>query len=118
MDRPRTVMIVASDEDLRRSIVFALEAEGLPVESMAALTGVPSGDGFGCFVIDEKTLKAEGRSEPVPQTGATPVVLLVEKLPARQQALGMSVVDKPLLGPALVDAVLAAMAGQAGVAPT
>lgn len=110
MDRPRTVLIVASDEDLRRSIVFALEAEGLPVESMAALTGVPSGDGFGCFVIDETALKADGRSGPVPRTGATPIVLLVENLPARQESPGMSVVDKPLLGPALVSAVLAAMA--------
>lgn len=114
MDRPRTVLIVAQDEDLRRSIVFALEAEGLPVESMAALNGVPSGDGFGCFVIDEKTLKTDGRSATVPQVGATPIVLLVERLPARQDLIGMSVVDKPLLGPALVDAVLAAMAGQAG----
>lgn len=121
MKSARTVLIVAPDEELRRSIAFALEAEGLRVASQPRL--LPEGDArqetdIACLVVDEDALKDGNGGWPALADTALPVILLVDRLRAIPQIDGMSTLDKPLLGQVLVDAVLAAMARHAGFSST
>lgn len=111
MDSPRTVLIVAPDEELRRSIAFALEAEGLRVATQPSL---PANDenrqaGFACLVVDEDALEGDdGRWASLPEASPT-TILLVDRLRTLKPREGLSTIDKPLLGQVLVDAVIAAV---------
>lgn len=118
------VVVVVPDPELRRSIEFALEAEGFGIEShdrlVAALASPRIGDA-ACAVIDEAAIGGrKGKDAPALERIAPPVVLLVDQLRAVPQApAGIRVLTKPLLGRMLVETVLAVIAeGRAPAAST
>ncbi len=111
MDAKLTVLVVAPDQAIRRSLSFALEAEGYRVDASPGLhSGAlpPTGRETACAIVDEDALT--DRKNPVPELSGLylPVILLVEQrrhLPALPR---LSIIEKPPLGRDLLDAVAAA----------
>ena len=107
------VLVVAPDRELRRSIEFALEAEGFGISAhaeLAAALSSPRLECAACAVIDENAIGARSAAHLLPDHVGRPVVLLVDRLRADPQAApGMSVLTKPLLGRMLVETVAAAI---------
>jgi hypothetical protein len=108
----RSVLVVARDEGLRRSIAFALEVEGLLVVSSASLTTLPKEfqlAPFGCIVIDEDAVVSDKRGSDRMMEIAAPIVLLVDSMKTIPTSFCGAVLRKPLLGERLVKAVAGAL---------
>ncbi len=107
------VLIVAPHGGFRRSLEFALEAEGFAVDSHALLSTAVESSFLAaavCSVVDEDALLDWA---PEPETFnrlAKPVILLVDRLTPIPEQVGMTILTKPLLGTALIDSVHALVA--------
>lgn len=116
MDAIQTVLVVAPDKELRRSIVFALEAEGFWVRSCSLLSiaheyhrpGL-----FACIIIDENAIGGQRSGWEQVVSLATPSILLIDRMRHVPAIDLMTVLTKPLLGRVLVDAVFDAVNRQA-----
>ncbi|MBX9465308.1 MAG: transcriptional regulator [Aquamicrobium sp.] len=104
------VLVVVPDPELRRSVEFALEAEGFHVDSYALLTAALRSGGVehcACAIVDENAVSERSgignRLELIPQ----PVILLVDTLRSVPQTPHVTILTKPLLGRGLVDTVVA-----------
>lgn len=120
MNSIQMVLVVAPDEELRRSIEFALEAEGFPVQSQSQLSLAQElrGPGtFACIVIDENAIGGWKAGWDQVAQFASPIVLLIDQLQHIPEIDLMTVVTKPLLGRVLVEAVFHAVV-QGSPAPT
>lgn len=109
------VAIVDDDLAVCSSLKFSLELEGFTVftyGSGAELLDVGDLGGFNCFVIDQRMpamsgmeLIAKLREHKV----LTPAILIISQpnaaLSARATMAGVPIVEKPLLGNALVDRI-------------
>lgn len=101
------ILVVAPTDALQASLRFLLEEESYLVTTVASMdeaAALPAA--FACAVIDHHALKA-GRSR---ESGAfvelnCPVVLLANGPPGMTLPQAFRVVTKPLLGPALSQAV-------------
>jgi hypothetical protein len=106
-----TVLVVAPAGAMRRSLTFALEAEGYRVDARPRFDPGPlpqEGAGSACAIVDEDAL-ADRKNPAAELSGLNvPVILLVER--ARRMPAGFepSVIEKPPLGRDLLDAVAAA----------
>ena len=114
-ERPPVVVIVDDDPAVCGSLKFALELEGFTVRAYAGATELLRAGDLGvcdCFVIDQRMpvmsgmeLIAKLRDRDV----LTPTILLISDpnpaLSARAGAAGIPIVEKPLLGNALVDRI-------------
>jgi DNA-binding response OmpR family regulator len=103
-----TVLVVASDEGFRRSLVFVLEAEGFGVDPHARLSmamASPLAGMADCAVIDEDAVR--GRLSEWRELGrfAKPTVLLMDRLRPLPDLADARVLIKPFLGHTLVEAV-------------
>lgn len=118
------VVVVVPDKELRRSIEFALEAEGFGIGShdrLEAALASPGVGGAACAVIDEAALDThQGKGAAALARIEPPVVLLVDRLRVvPQPPASIRVLTKPLLGRMLVETVQAAIAeGSAAKAAT
>ena len=113
MDVTSLVLIVAPDLGFRRSLEFALEAEGFTVDSHALVSAAvesPCAASAICSVVDEDALR-DWAPEPLTfDRLAKPVILLVDRfLPIPEQA-GITILMKPLLGSVLTESVHALVA--------
>lgn len=108
----RKVLVVVPNDELRRSIEFTVEAEGYEVESHAGFPTVFAShkfNGFDCAVVDEDAVDPRQRNlvEFARIAGdERPVVVLVDKTAALSAAVPFQLLRKPLLGPALISAIL------------
>lgn len=105
---PESVLVIASDDTLRRSLAFLLEAEGYAVSShdRMPLGLAPGEQRSRCVIVDEGSLGA-GTWERLAELADAIVVLLSR---ARELPPGrIHTVEKPLLGDDLVAAVEAAL---------
>ncbi len=106
--RPRKILIVVPEEDLRQSIVFALEAEGLEVVTCARLEDIlalPRLARADCMIVDDKAFRGSSGYDGLPNP-AMPVVLLADTVAdTRTECVDVTLL-KPLLGRSLVDAVV------------
>jgi hypothetical protein len=106
-------LVVAPAAELRRSIVFALEANGFKVEAhpwlgpaaASAHLSVPA-----CLVVDENALVDQPGGTKALKEFAQPVVLLVDRLRAIPRLARVKVLRKPMLGDQLIDTVRGALA--------
>lgn len=111
---PSAVVLVDDDAALRRAVAFALEAAGLKVLAFAdaesALAAELPGD--ACFVLDQRLpglsgleafLVLRGRGDRRPAIFITSNPRL--DLRKAAAAAGVPIVEKPLLGDALLQAV-------------
>lgn len=107
MDEYPTVMVIAPNAELRRSIAFLLEAEGYAVTVHTTLLPdkLPAVPRRRCAVVDDAALRDEPEAwSRLPQIADSFVMLLdgTRELPAGLVAYR---VEKPLLGLNLVEAV-------------
>lgn len=111
MNSSPRILVVAPDAELRRSIDFALEAEGLHVILRAHLPPPALLEGvYDCAVVDESVVLSA--SDGWARLAAIPcaTVLLVDRIGSAPRGhFTGSIIRKPLLGRSLVDRVLAAL---------
>jgi FixJ family two-component response regulator len=109
------IAVVDDDPAVCGSLKFALELEGFAVRtyhSGAELIHVGDFEGFDCFVVDQRMPGMTGM-ELVEVLRArrimTPVILIISHpnaaLSARAQKAAIPIVEKPLLGNALVERI-------------
>jgi CheY-like chemotaxis protein len=103
-----TVLVVAPDRAMRRSLTFALEAEGYSVDAKPRLHAGQLSPDCGhriCAIVDEDAF-ADGRNAVAELSGLdVPVILLVERAAPPPARAGLCYIEKPLLGRDLLDAV-------------
>lgn len=107
------VLVVAPGSAFRNSLRFALEAEGYEVTATATLQAAarpPSG--FACSVIDHHALDDVGAESRTLLAEVAPVVLLANSPGHPLAAVSFRTITKPTLGPALSEAVRAAVAAR------
>lgn len=108
LSRTGRILVIAPEEAMRLSLCFALEAEGYNVGLAASALGgavelsaeLSRAD---CVIIDDtalKEVKAAGRTLP-----PCPVIVLAERAEETAWFSGHGLVEKPLLGQALIDLV-------------
>ena len=114
-ERPPVVVIVDDDPAVCSSLKFSLELEGFAVRaygSAAELLQAGSLNDCDCFVIDQRMPVMSGM-ELIGKLRArgvlTPAILIISDpnpaLSARAVAADIPIVEKPLLGNALVDRI-------------
>lgn len=103
-----TVLVVVPDDELRRSIAFAFEAEGVCVEPHASLTAAIAASGrcdVACLVVDEAALGPRQGATVELGSVAKPLIVLADRLRTLPAIDGLTVLTKPLLGRRLVETV-------------
>lgn len=100
------------DELIRQSLLFVLGTEGYSIvffDQLAETTSDPQADaGYDCAIVDEDAIGSlPGGWDRLRATGL-PLVLLVDRLEDSAMG-GVRSVRKPLLGSALIDAVLCSL---------
>jgi DNA-binding response OmpR family regulator len=100
------VIVIASDEDMLRSLRFMLEAEGFFVEQATGDEAIGNGrTDIDCIVIDENALGTAAGSGI--DFGRHTAIVLAERPDELGVTDGYRIVQKPLLGEALIDEVRA-----------
>jgi DNA-binding response OmpR family regulator len=112
------ILVIAPDDDLRGSIAFALSAHGYAVTVVDAIANMDGSERFDCTVLDEAGRPKSERELADFATRYAPVLLLAFAEKARQTAHVAAIIDKPLRGEAVLQAVHAALGGAAGSATT
>jgi DNA-binding NtrC family response regulator len=111
------LLIVAADSDLRRSLEFALRAEGYEVTSQSNASGARAVDRpYECTVVDHHAFAGSLEAGVAFCRAFVPVILLANQTQHPLSPWAFRTMLKPLLGAALSDAVRDAV--QAGVDPT
>ena len=104
------ILVVAPDDDLRRSLTFALAAYGYKVTAEPAWPENATADAFDCIVLDEHILSKFSTPSPALLSGRRPVLLLAYSEEALTNATVTGVIAMPLKGEAVMQAVEAAIA--------
>ncbi|WP_152536094.1 hypothetical protein [Mesorhizobium loti] len=109
----RMVLVVAPNPGLRKSLEFALEAEGYGVDSQADLARAiasPINPEIRCAVVDEDAVRDRTKGWNDLARFPRPVILLVDRPWPSPEPDGVVILVKPLLGNALIEAVEQAIA--------
>jgi FixJ family two-component response regulator len=117
-----TILIAVGDGVLADSLRFSLELEGFDVrlcDEQSLLRAMEMNDAArGCLVLDQDVFArmVEGKDDRRLAESGIPIVLMVghktERVVARAEAAGVSrLVEKPLLGGVLFDAIRTAING-------
>jgi DNA-binding response OmpR family regulator len=115
-----SLLVVAPDHDIRRSITFALEAEGYFVSATNSIAAVPTDarSRFDCTVLDQLALNGPVQESIAFCTRLRPVVLLAASpLPWVVEWVSQ-VIATPSSGGELALAVRQAIRQEAGVSRT
>ena len=118
---PPLVVVVDDDPAVCGSLKFSLELEGFAVRTFASGAELLRNDDWGpckCFVIDQRMPGMTGMeliAKLRDQNILTPAILIISHpsaaLSARASLAGVPIVEKPLLGNALVEQIRAACQG-------
>jgi FixJ family two-component response regulator len=120
------ILVVDDDPAVCGSLKFSLELEGYRVRTFASAREVledPNLASADCLIIDQvlpevsglgllRELRSRGISLPALLITSNPAPLLRD----RAAAAGVPIVEKPLLGNALLDAIAGVLATRAGAA--
>ena len=105
------ILIVAPNADLRRSLAFALGAEGYVVTSHAAIPAADAARGYDCVVLDHRAAQDAPREQVLDFVRQGNCVVLLAGTPQPWLTPNVSeVVPTPVLGRALTGAVSAVLA--------
>jgi FixJ family two-component response regulator len=123
----RIVAIVDDDLAVRNSLKFSLEVEGFKVRAYSGAADLlrdPAISDCGCIIIDQNMPTMSGLDAVASlrdRAISVPAILITtqpsEALLQRAASVGVPIVEKPLLGNALVDRIRLAVA-QGAVRPT
>jgi DNA-binding response OmpR family regulator len=107
-----TILAVAPEQTILASLGFLLEAEGCRVHLLASLPATVSiMEAFDCAIVDCKAVASNSNDLASLQALRTPIILLVDRCKDFPVAETIRVVEKPILGSSLVDAVREVLAG-------
>jgi CheY-like chemotaxis protein len=104
------VLLVVPDSDLRRSLDFALRADGHTVTWRDGLDGAPVAARFDCTILDDLAVGQNPKQGESFCRTLHPVILLADAPDHELSAVAFRTVLKPLLGPALSAALGDALA--------
>jgi FixJ family two-component response regulator len=117
-----TILIAVGDGVLADSLRFSLELEGFAVklcDEHSLLRAMAAEDAPGCLVLDHDVFlrMVDGKSELPFAASGIPVILMVghktDRVVARAKEAGVTkVVEKPLLGGVLFEAIKSALNGR------
>ena len=109
------ILLVDDDAAIRASLQFTLELEGFQVEAFAsaeALSAFAGPDEPACFILDYRLPGIDGLSllKALRSLGVSAPAITITSNPtretrARAAELGTVLIEKPLLGDELVDAI-------------
>lgn len=108
MTVPGRILIVAPDPGLLRSLEFALEVEGFVVRSyqhLATAIMAPHAGEVACVLIDEDAILEDPVALAACQRSSKPTLLLVDGSHPLPEMAGVRILQKPMLGNALIKAV-------------
>lgn len=108
MPAAHTIIVVAPDPGLRRSLEFALEVEGFAVESHEQLSTIeasPEANVASCIIVDESAIRLSAAARQSLARFAGRVILLVEGVDPTDGTEGFAVLTKPVEGNDLIDLV-------------
>jgi DNA-binding response OmpR family regulator len=103
----RSIVVVAADHGLRRSVAFALEVEGYATLSYDTLRAAEDASRVApCTILDDEIVRSESQAATrlLQYLGAR-AVLLVDGLSALQAHVGNTVLTKPFSGPDLLGVI-------------
>ena len=103
------LLVIAPDPDLRRSMAFALEAEGYVVTSHAAIPGQHGAQGYDCVVLDHAAARGPRAAVLAFCRESRAIVLLAGTAQHWLAREVSSVLRTPLAGGGLSDAVRLAL---------
>jgi CheY-like chemotaxis protein len=112
------ILVIAPDDDLRGSIAFALTTYGYAVTVVDSIAAVDGSKQFDCTVLDEAGRPGSERELADFATRYAPVLLLAFAEKARKTAHVAAIIDKPLRGEAVLQAVHDAIGEAPGNVPT
>ncbi|MDW9857067.1 transcriptional regulator [Sinorhizobium meliloti] len=103
----KTIIVVAADQGLRRSVAFALEVEGYATQSYDTLRAAEDASRLAlCAIVDDDILRSE------PQAAAQflsnrggGAILLVDGLSALQRREDYATLTKPFTGADLLGVI-------------
>jgi hypothetical protein len=110
------VLVVAPDKDFRRSLAFALEADGFAVDTHARSSNAfasQRADEAECAVVDDAAIGDWRLAEEEFRRFGKPVFLLVGKIRPVPDLPFTTILTKPFLGNPLIEAVREVAAGGA-----
>jgi len=101
------ILIIAPNPDLRGSMAFALEAEGFEVSGRDELPDYSwvARQGYDCTVLDQRALQGADYESIAFCVKAYPVVLLAARPHSWLVEWVTDIVDMPVIGNAISDAV-------------
>ena len=99
------LLLIAPESDLRHSLEFALRAEGHDVSWRASLGARDLSAHFDCTVLDHHAVGNNLQEGMSFCHAFSPVILLANAHDHPLAASAFATVQKPLLGPALIDAI-------------
>jgi len=99
------ILVIAPDSDLRRSLEFALLAEGHEVTWQASIGTHEMPSRFDCTILDHHAVGKDMARGVAFCQAFGPVILLVNFVPHPLSPWAFATVQKPLLGQALLTAV-------------
>ncbi|WP_457812488.1 transcriptional regulator [Sinorhizobium meliloti] len=103
----KTIIVVAADQGLRRSVAFALEVEGYATLSYDTLRAAEDASRVAlCTILDDEIVRSESQAATrlLQYLGAR-AVLLVDGLSALQAHVDNTVLTKPFSGPDLLSVI-------------
>ncbi len=98
------ILVIAPDLDLRRSLQFALEAEGYAVTWRASIAAIELPHDYDCAVVDHHALGNDKWAAEKFLRAFHPSILLANK-PHDLSAAAFRTILKPHLGAALMTAI-------------
>jgi len=107
------LLVIAADADLRRSLQFALEAEGFAVTCRTGIGAHEIPAHFDCTVVDHHVAGPDRRTAAAFFDAFAPVILLANTTEHPLSPFAYRTLQKPQLGPALSAAIHAAVAQRA-----
>ncbi|MFQ6242305.1 transcriptional regulator [Sinorhizobium meliloti] len=103
----KTIIVVAADQGLRRSVAFALEVEGYSTESYDTVQKAEASSGEAlCTILDDEILKSEtvAATRLLNNLGRR-AILLVDGLSALQPRANYTTLTKPFTGADLISVI-------------
>lgn len=98
------ILLIAPDSALRKSLEFALGAEGHDVTTRASV-GAHERPGYDCTVLDQHAVGKDGAAAAAFCGNFAPVIFLTNDASHPLAQAAFRTVLKPLLGAALIRAV-------------
>jgi len=99
------LLVIAADADLRRSLQFALEAEGFAVTCRASIAAREIPANYDCTVVDHHVVGSDTKAAAAFFEAFRPVILLANAPVHPLSPFAFRTLQKPQLGPALSTAI-------------